>query len=244
MGTDDANVWKSEDYGDTWEKITDGLPYRYCMSIETDPLDAKIVYVTFSGFRWAESIAHIYKSTDAGETWLPIDGDMPDIPVNDIQVFHRNDTLGLVAATDVGVYYSYNDGVNWSALGTTMPIVSVYEMYYDAESNYIFAGTYGRGAWKMEMPVKTQQPIAINTLDIADFALFPNPASENLHIKLNGKSAETVAEIFTLNGTAVLTKTFNSTDLLNIDVSGIPPGTYMVKLSAEGKSVVKKLVVV
>ena len=244
VGTDDANVWKSEDYGDTWEKITDGLPYRYCMSIETDPLDAKIVYVTFSGFRWAESIAHIYKSTDAGETWLPIDGDMPDIPVNDIQVFHRNDTLGLVAATDVGVYYSYNDGVNWSALGTTMPIVSVYEMYYDAESNYIFAGTYGRGAWKMEMPVKTQQPIAINTLDIADFALYPNPASENLHIKLNGKSAETVAEIFTLNGTAVLTKTFNSTDLLNIDVSGIPPGTYMVKLSAEGKTVVKKLVVV
>lgn len=115
VGTDDANVWRSKDYGDNWELITDGLPYRYCMSIETDPEDAEIVYVTFSGFRWADNAAHVYKSTNAGDSWTDISGDLPDIPVNDIVIGQLNeDSTSLMIATDVGCYYSYNDGINWN----------------------------------------------------------------------------------------------------------------------------------
>jgi len=242
VGTDDANVWRSSDYGDSWDLITAGLPYRYCMSIETDPDDAETVYVTFSGFRWAESIAHIYKSTNAGDTWSPIDGDMPDIPVNDIQVFRRNDTTGLVVGTDVGVYYSYNDGANWSALGTAMPIVSVYEMYYDSASNYIFAGTYGRGAWKMKMPVKEQEPVVVNNLDIADYAIYPNPTANQLNIKLNNAFSELKTTVLSMDGRIMLHQNDKNTDNLKLNLKSLPPGTYLVKVQSGNDSIVKKVV--
>ena len=242
VGTDDANVWKSDDYGATWDKITDGLPYRYCMSIETDPEDAETVYVAFSGFRWAESIAHVYKSTDAGETWTPIDGDMPDIPVNDIQIFKTNDTTGIVLATDVGVYYSYNDGVNWNALGTTMPIVSVYEINYNEGTNYLFAGTYGRGAWKMAMPRKTQNPIAITTLNIADYGMFPNPTSDQLWITLNATHQNVQTTVMALDGKVVKQQLFRSTNQPQISMRDLAPGTYLVKVQVGEQFVVKKVI--
>lgn len=242
VGTDDANVWRSSNYGSSWELITDGLPYRYCMSITTDPDDAQTVYVTFSGFRWAESIAHIYKSTNAGDTWTPISSDMPDVPVNDIQSFRRNDTLGLVVGTDVGVYYSYNDGENWSALGTLMPIVSVYQMYYDAETNYLFAGTYGRGAWKIKMPVKEQQPVAVNNLNIADFAVYPNPTTNFVNIQLNRELSQISTTVLDMKGDIMLQQFFKHADKLQLDLTNLPIGTYMVKIVSGGETVVKKVV--
>ena len=242
VGTDDANVWRTSNGGDDWELITEGLPYRYCMSIETHPANAEEVYVAFSGFRWAESIAHIYKSTDAGSTWTPIDGDLPDIPVNDIQVFTTGDTTGIVIGTDVGCYYSYDGGAHWTALGSEMPIVSVYEMYYDTHTNYLFAGTYGRGAWKIEMP-KAEPNVQVSDLSTAlSLTIYPNPADDVAGVHFNRRVEEATVDIFALDGKRIATYHFTEVRDAELPIEALAPGQYLMQVQAAGTTIVKPLV--
>ncbi len=244
-GTDDANVWRSKDYGDNWELITDGLPYRYCMSIETDPNDAEIVYVSFSGFRWADDAAHIYRSEDAGETWENISGDMPDIPVNDIQIAkYPGDTTTLLVATDVGCYYSFNDGENWTLLGSEMPIVSVYEIYYDGETNTLFAGTYGRGAWKIAVP--EQEPPVIQHVEDAEIKMtvYPNPASDYLFIHTDQLLQNAVVTIYNLQGEKVFETVAGNVNQLSVSLEQFTAGNYFVEIKEDGRSVVRKMTVI
>ena len=244
VGTDDANVWRSKDYGVNWELITTGLPYRYCMSIETDPNDAEIVYVAFSGFRWADDIAHIYKSTNAGDTWAPISGDMPDIPVNDIQIAkYPGDTTTLIVGTDVGCYYSFNEGLNWDLLGSELPIASVYEIYYDGPTNTLFAGTYGRGAWKISVPI--QEPPVIQTIDEKNISIhiFPNPASEFIQVEISGMSNQANIEIYNSLGDKVYSSNATSVNHLAIPVSQLPKGNYFLQWTGDGNKLIKQFVV-
>ena len=243
VGTDDANVWRSKDYGDNWELITDGLPYRYCMSIETDPEDAEIVYVTFSGFRWADNAAHVYKSTNAGDSWTDISGDLPDIPVNDIVIGQLNeDSTSLMIATDVGCYYSYNDGINWNFLGSEMPVVSIYEIYYDQESNTLFAGTYGRGAWKIQMPRAEPPNISIEETLELNITISPNPISDIINISTNQNVNGASLNVYNISGENVFTSQNNSGNNFSIPANNLAAGNYFVELKIGEKRLVKKLV--
>src|SRR5206468_2837218 len=78
---------------DGWHKATAaGLPKRFITSIASDPADPKTVYVTLAGYsrRWMVVGAmgeqpdlgkgHVFKSTNAGETFTDISGNLPDGP--------------------------------------------------------------------------------------------------------------------------------------------------------------------
>jgi hypothetical protein len=238
-GTDDANVWRSKDYGETWQLITEGLPYRYCMSIETDPDVAETVYVTFSGFRWADSAGHVYKSIDAGDTWTNISGDLSDIPVNDILIDKNEETSTLYIATDVGVYVSYNDGENWSLVGSEMPVVSVYEIYFDKATSTLFAGTYGRGIFKIFMP--QEPPVIINEeTDDITAQTFPNPFNEHITINFNDIINGHVL-LYDTEGRKIYEKIFSSSGII-IPAHNLSQGNYFVAIHAGEKILIKKVV--
>ena len=89
-----------------------GLPRRYITSVQVDPADPRTVYVTLGGYsrRWVPvgalgeetrdvGTGHVFKSTDAGETFTDISGDLPDVPAN----FTAVRAGQLMVATDVGV---------------------------------------------------------------------------------------------------------------------------------------------
>ncbi len=72
VGQVDGGVWKSTDYGRTWDPIFDGQPSQSIGAIAVAPSDAKVVYVA-SGeglHRPDLSVGNgIYRSADAGKTW-------------------------------------------------------------------------------------------------------------------------------------------------------------------------------
>ncbi|MGH7120423.1 MAG: WD40/YVTN/BNR-like repeat-containing protein, partial [Acetobacteraceae bacterium] len=73
VGQVDGGVWKSDDYGRTWHPIFDKEPSQSIGAIAVAPSDPNVVYVA-SGEGLARpdlSIGDgIYKSTDAGKTWM------------------------------------------------------------------------------------------------------------------------------------------------------------------------------
>jgi photosystem II stability/assembly factor-like uncharacterized protein len=153
-GTDDGHVWVSTDYGRNFRDISAALPDFWVTRVTVDPDEDGTVYATFSGFRWAQASAHIFRSTDFGTTWMNISQGLPPSPVNDV-VVHPSQHDHLYVATDTGVYHSIDAGATWESYGIGIPLGLVttdLKIVPAGEQFTIFVGTYGRGIWSIEMP--------------------------------------------------------------------------------------------
>jgi hypothetical protein len=61
---------------------------------------------------------HVFKSTDGGESFVDISGNLPDIPANWTLVRSGQ----LIVATDIGVFISPDtSGSTYSVLGKELP---------------------------------------------------------------------------------------------------------------------------
>ncbi|MHC4303634.1 MAG: glycosyl hydrolase [Planctomycetota bacterium] len=147
-GSDDGFVHVSRDGGGDWRDVSATLPVRWVTSVRTDPFHSQTAYVTISGFRWAEPLPHVFRTTDLGLTWEAIAGNLPEAPVNDF-LADPNHPDRYFVATDVGVYETWNGGSSWSALGTNLPNVVVTSLALNPVSQELFAGTYGRSVFSI-----------------------------------------------------------------------------------------------
>jgi len=72
MGNDDGGVWKSTDYGNSWQPIFDKEPTSSIGAIAVSVSDPNVIYVgTGEGNIRPDQATGmgVYKSTDAGKTW-------------------------------------------------------------------------------------------------------------------------------------------------------------------------------
>jgi photosystem II stability/assembly factor-like uncharacterized protein len=148
-GTDNRRLWKTTDRGATWRKIRDAaLPRRWITHIDVSNKDAKVLYVTFSGYRQGDESAYVLRSRDGGRTWSDITNNLPTAPVNDI-VLARNK---LYVASDVGVFVSRTESVTWLRLGSGLPLSPVNDLRNVPRARLLFAGTFGRGIYEITPP--------------------------------------------------------------------------------------------
>lgn len=113
--------------------------------IEAHPWDENIVYVTRG--------TGIYKSENKGESWEDISGNLPDMNLNDVAFYDRNNVEGLYVATNIGVFFKDEYMTDWIMFSENLPaaiLVTEVEIYYDEidrSEDRIRASTYGRGLW-------------------------------------------------------------------------------------------------
>jgi len=149
-GTVDSNVWITTDGGNNWINISAGLPERYVTSVKTSPINVNTVYVSQSGYKDNDNESHIFRSDDQGQTWLPIAGDLPNVPVNEILIYNDDENI-LFIATDAGVYISENAGQNWNFLGEGFPPVMTFDIEIDYPAHRIIAGTFARSLYSFPL---------------------------------------------------------------------------------------------
>ena len=148
-GTDDGRLWFTPNLGAAWTRVTDpDVPGTWVTRVVVDPLNAAVAYATFSGFRSGGSLPYVLKTTDGGATWTSISGDLPQAPVNDIVVVGSS----LYVGTDVGVFLSSDAGATWVTAGEDLPNVPVTDLEYRAASHAIYAATFGRGIYALQLP--------------------------------------------------------------------------------------------
>jgi len=153
VGTDDGNVWRSSDAGESFTQLSSDLfvPAGYVSRLTVDLLDPQKVYLTFSGYKSADSKPHVLASYDQGDTWNDISANLPDAPVSDILVVGKD----LLVGTDVGVYVSRDAGKTWLAVGSDLPQAPVTDLEYHKATNRVYAATFGRSAWSTAYPGAT-----------------------------------------------------------------------------------------
>jgi photosystem II stability/assembly factor-like uncharacterized protein len=144
--TSGSNIFLSTDGGATFTNKTSGLPSRTITSVNIHPEDENIALLTFSGF----STDKVYKTTNMGNTWVSIHGNLPDSPVNDGFIYHYDLTNPntYFVATDIGVFLTQNNGANWVELPNNLPNTVIMHLDYSPSNQMMRAGTHGRGVYE------------------------------------------------------------------------------------------------
>ncbi len=89
----------------------------------------------------------IYKTTDFGETWTSVVGNLPaDKSLNVVIQDRKNPNL-LFVGTEQGVYVSLNGGTSWLPFKNNMPWVKVTDLVIHPRENDLIVASYGRGLW-------------------------------------------------------------------------------------------------
>ncbi|MFI5407468.1 MAG: T9SS type A sorting domain-containing protein, partial [Nitrososphaerales archaeon] len=123
---------------------------RWITRVAVDPDDAMIAYVTLSGFRYDEYLPHVFRTTNAGISWLDISSNLPDAPVNDI-IVDPDSTERLYVGTDVGVFVSDNLGSTWNYLGSDLPNAPITDLVFHNPTRKLIAATYGRSMYSIDL---------------------------------------------------------------------------------------------
>lgn len=141
-GTTDGRIWRTTDGGTAWSEISTGLPAaRWINDVAPDPGDPNKAFCVVSGF----GTAHVYELN--GSTWKAKGGGLPNIPANTILALSPKN---IYVGTDVGIYKSSDRGATFKIFGSGMPKgLVVMDLEYNSTTQYITAGTYGRGAWQI-----------------------------------------------------------------------------------------------
>jgi len=202
-----------------------------------DPFDENTIYATVSGFRWDEPVPHVFKSTDLGQSWENISGNLPEIPVNDI-VLDPDYPGCIFVGTDAGVYFTEDGGQNWSSINEGIYNVPVITMKIHNPTRTLVVGTYGVSAYRLNMDDLITS-VANNAESKIEFELYPNPFDRSLNIKGPVDIVDDF-RLFDVNGRHIM---WADKVRLN-DLPDLSPGVYYIHLlDKSGKTIAKEKVV-
>jgi hypothetical protein len=123
-------------------------------------------------------VGHLFKSTDAGETFTDISGNLPDVPATSLALRGSQ----LIVGTDIGVFASDVKGGTTFAPLTGLPVVPISSVNLKPnDTDTLVTAAYGRGVWtyhfaeSLKKPPAASSPTCTNTTEAP-----PTPAGSTL----------------------------------------------------------------
>jgi hypothetical protein len=221
-----------------WSDVTDNIPGepRWITRVVCDPVDANTMYIQRTGFSAGNKV---WKTTDLGQTWINISGDLPDLPCSDLFIDPENHSH-IYVANDVGIYRSTNGGTSWEYASQGVPYVPAIDFDYVkiGTDRYLRVGTYGRSIYQTLLPAAAHVK---DNLAQHGITIIPNPSNDKITISLPAITGIPKLSIFNASGEKVIERQLTDTDT-QIDISALPRGVFCVRVQDEERVAVTKLV--
>ncbi|MDQ3877098.1 MAG: hypothetical protein M3290_01930 [Actinomycetota bacterium] len=151
-----------------------GLPNRYITGLAMNHGKPKHVFASLGGYiqPWMKpgqidknprlGKGHVYYSKNAGKSFVNVDANLPNVPVNWITLRGKQ----VIVATDVGVFISKphanctrKGGCKFEALGKGLPTSPVFTVRVaGCDKNLLTAAVYGRGVYTYRFGPKPPCP--------------------------------------------------------------------------------------
>ena len=166
-GSDDGLVHLTTDGGKNWTDVTPKdlpdagsgliLHYSRISLIEAGHFNAGTAYVAVDRHESDDWAPYAFKTTDFGKSWKRVNGDLPGgAVVRAVREDPKRQGL-LYAATEIGVYVSFDDGAHWRSLQRNLPMSSMRDLAVTDRD--LVVATHGRAFWVLDdiTPVREYQ---------------------------------------------------------------------------------------
>jgi len=152
VGTDDGLIQLTRDEGKNWTNVTpknaDFGAWSRISLIEASPHNAATAYAAVDRHQSDDLAPYIYKTSDYGASWTRINAGIPEGAfVRAVREDPKRKGL-LYAATERGVYVSFDDGAHWRSLQINLPPAPVHDLV--VKNDDLVLATHGRSFWILD----------------------------------------------------------------------------------------------
>lgn len=142
--SDNNHIYRTVNGGKNWHNINPTFaPTYFTNSIDIHPDDPNRILIASSG-----STYKIIESFDGGISWTDLTLNLPDLSVYDA-IYEKGSPNGIYIAAQPYVYYKTDNLSTWSIYGNGLVSARVTNLAID--HNTLYASTYGRGSWKVDV---------------------------------------------------------------------------------------------
>jgi len=153
VGYNNGEIYKTENgtsVSPNWT-IIHQANYKFVLSLLIDKDNHNIFYAGWGGF----ACGNLKKTSTRGATWKNIGNNLPKVPVRSITRHPKNANY-LYIGTEVGVFTSEDQGLNWFSTNDGPANVSVDQLFWKDDSSLV-AVTHGRGLFKVKIPLENSK---------------------------------------------------------------------------------------
>lgn len=190
------------------------------------PPDGKVTSMAYSEdaiYAFVDSYG-MYISKDAGQTWeSATNGFFTGFGIHS-HAFRGQD---IFVTTAKGVFYSIDQGQNWTSLNDGLPNISLGPMVIYNDT--LWVGTYGNGIWKRDLasiPSSRKDTI----IPVQKIKIFPNPATDYVYFDFVDFEKATV-QLVDMLGRVLLTTKLD--EQKQISIERYASGTYVIVITTD-----------
>ena len=182
----------------------------------------------------------VYTSNDGGATWSVTTHDLPSFSALALvwDITYGEDILYL--GMNYGIYYLRANETTWTSYSTDLPNVQVNELEVNTADNKLYAATYGRGLWRVDL--YNPAGLGVNDLQISDLIVSPNPTTGTFKLNWKLNDPVTIKIYDTLGKLVFYEKNRDLSQNPEIELRA-PKGLYFLKGNTAHSEVTKKLIV-
>src|SRR5215469_3622054 len=162
MAAVNGGVWKTTDFGNTWNPIFDDQPTGSAGALAVAPSDPNVIYVgSGEGLQRPDLSTGdgVYKSTDAGKSWIHLEGLRDTQQIGQVAIDPRDPNRVFVAAEghpygpndERGLYRTSDGGKTWKRVLFVSDRTGANEVQIDPQNpRIVFAAMWQRqeGPWE------------------------------------------------------------------------------------------------